>query len=428
MKSVFVRVFPVIMAAALTLSGQNRGGGAAGGGASRQPGNPGNSTPGLGTPGNSPNPSIPNNPRLPGTVDRDSTRIPEMARPLYFSGKVMLDDGTAPPDAAAIQTVCGGQYRTEGYTDSKGRFSIEYGKNAMSYMDASESGPSHIGPGRVPGGDPYGTVSRTGERNLMGCELRASLPGFRSDVVNLGTRRSLDNPDVGVIILHRLANVEGLTISATSAMAPKDAKKAFDKARNAARKGKFEDAQRDLEKAVELYPKYAAAWFELGRVQEQQKESAGARTSYSKSIESDSKFVNPYERLAAMALHERNWQEAADTSDRALKLNPYNFPQLWLFNAVANLNLHKLDAAERSAREAVKTDAEHNVPKSNQVLGIILAQKSDFSGAAEQMRAYLQFAPGAPDRAAVQKQLAALEQSLNASASTPTGGTADRKQ
>ena len=74
------------------------------------------------------------------------------------------------------------------------------------------------------------------ERDLMGCELRATLAGFRSDIVSLNGRRAMDNPDVGVIILHRMANVEGFTYSGTSAFAPKDAKKAYDKGREAVKK------------------------------------------------------------------------------------------------------------------------------------------------------------------------------------------------
>src|SRR6185436_8850699 len=69
-----------------------------------------------------------------------------------------------------------------------------------------------------------GSRSGPSERDLMGFEIRASLPGFRSDVVNLSGRRAFDNPDLGTIILHRMGNVEGTTISATSLNAPKDAK------------------------------------------------------------------------------------------------------------------------------------------------------------------------------------------------------------
>jgi len=106
----------------------------------------------------------------------------------------------------------------------------------------------------------------------MGCEIRASLAGFRSDSVNLAGRRMLDNPEVGTIVLHRLANVEGTTISATTLQAPKDARKAYEKALDASRKGKIEDAQKNLEKAVNIYPQFAAAWSELGAIHEKNNE------------------------------------------------------------------------------------------------------------------------------------------------------------
>jgi len=48
------------------------------------------------------------------------------------------------------------------------------------------------------------------ERDLMGCEIRAVLPGFRSEPVSLAGRRMFDNPDVGTIILHRWATSRAL--------------------------------------------------------------------------------------------------------------------------------------------------------------------------------------------------------------------------
>ncbi len=106
------------------------------------------------------------------------------------------------------------------------------------------------------------------ERDLQTCDLRAVLAGFRSDLISLSGRRYMDNPDVGTMILHRLANVEGFTTSATSAMAPKDARKAYDKGLEDQKKNKPDDAQKEFQKAVEVYPKYASAWYELGRVYE----------------------------------------------------------------------------------------------------------------------------------------------------------------
>ena len=85
------------------------------------------------------------------------------------------------------------------------------------------------------GREPLSGGQRGNAPGMAGCELRASLAGFRSDVVNLSGRRMFDNPDVGTIILHRQANVEGTTISRTTLEAPKDARKAYDKAREALR-------------------------------------------------------------------------------------------------------------------------------------------------------------------------------------------------
>src|SRR5205814_1216247 len=109
-------------------------------------------------------------------------------------------------------------------TDSKGHFSIQLGQNREMFADASET-PSRSGMNMS--SNPMGGGIR--ESQLMTCDLRASLPGFRSDLISLAARRYMDNPDVGTIVLHRLANVEGLTISATSALAPKDARKAYEK-------------------------------------------------------------------------------------------------------------------------------------------------------------------------------------------------------
>src|SRR4029077_21254811 len=106
---------------------------------------------------------------------------------------------------------------------------------------------------------PNGTSMFSGQ--YMGCDIQAQLPGFRSEVIHLDARRSMDNPEIGTIIMHRLANMDGLTISATTQLAPKDAKKAYDKGKAELDKKKPDEAQKEFEKAVSIYPKFAIAWF-----------------------------------------------------------------------------------------------------------------------------------------------------------------------
>jgi len=58
----------------------------------------------------------------------DRNQYPEMQRVFFFSGKVMMDDGTPPPETAVIERVCNGVPRPEAYTDSKGRFNFQLGR------------------------------------------------------------------------------------------------------------------------------------------------------------------------------------------------------------------------------------------------------------------------------------------------------------
>ena len=78
--------------------------------------------PGPTTPGRDPFPTDRGRqPRTPSERDTRDTFPQEMPRPIFISGKVMLQDGTPPPDSVVIERVCNGLARPEGYTDSKGQ-------------------------------------------------------------------------------------------------------------------------------------------------------------------------------------------------------------------------------------------------------------------------------------------------------------------
>ena len=375
--------------------------------------------PGASTPGPTPSPGRTPSPTTP-TYDprqQQQQQFPEMQRPVFLSGKVTLDDGSPPPEPVKIERVCNGMPRPEGYTDSKGRFSIQLGQNSAMFADASVSsaGMDTFGGGsmnnrnRIDTMAPGSGLGGVTERDLMGCELRADLPGYVSDVVNLSGRRLMDNPDVGIIVLRSIAGVEGKAISFTTLAAPKDAKKAYEKAQNSLKKKKTDDAQKELEKAVVAYPKYAVAWQLLGQIHQQAGRPEEARKAFGEALAADSKYVNPYLNLAALSAAEEKWQEVADTTDRLIRLNPIQFPQAYFYNSIANFNLQKWDASEKSAREAVKLDTGHRMPRAQYVLGILLANKAEYPAAVEQIKGYLQFAPQAPDAAQVKKQLTDIE-------------------
>ncbi|HXB73507.1 MAG TPA: tetratricopeptide repeat protein [Candidatus Acidoferrales bacterium] len=362
------------------------------------------------------------------TTTNPNNTSPSMPTPIYVSGRVMVDDGTPLPEAVTIQRVCNGAPHAEGYTDSKGFFAFELGNRNMAVQDASEFGGGGIGGGGMGGGGMggggFGGIGQSSQQSTAGgsmansstysdrrfanCELQAKLAGYRSQVINLGNRRSMDDPNVGTILLHRVGTAEGNTVSAVSLAAPKDARKAYDRGMEALKKQKAEEARKDFAKAVELYPKYAAAWSELGKLQAPDDPEA-ARKSFGAAVEADPKFTGPYMHLAVLALHEKNWLEVAELTDRVVKLDPFDYPNAFFYNAVANYNLKRMEAAEQSAVQAEKLDTRHLMPQVNQLLGMLAAIRKDYTAAAAAFRNYLKIAPDGPEAATVRSQLVEAE-------------------
>ena len=79
-------------------------------------------------------------------------------------------------------------------------------------------------------------------------------------------------------------------------------------------------------------------------------------------------------------------------------------------------------------REGQKIDTQHRYPKLEHVLGVLLAEKQDFPGAAEHMRTYLKFAPDAQDAGMVKKQLTEIEKLSSAGKLTPNPAPAPQPQ
>jgi Tfp pilus assembly protein PilF len=380
------------------------------------------STGGAGTadasaPGRNPtNPSTSPTTVPPWNPNTNNTPSPSMTRPIFLSGKVMFDDGAPANSDIRIERVCGAGQHLEAHTDSKGRFSFQLGANSALDTSAEDSGAggSFGRPGG--GGGGYSPFSRNGSNQGMGndglfaCEIRAAYPGYRSDTIPLANRRSLDDPELGTIILHRLANVKGSTISLTTAQAPKAAQKNYEKGLQLTEKGKFEEAEKHFLEATDTYPKFAAAWFALGQVQQRQNKAGDARKSYQSAIEADGKYVSPYEQLALLAAQGGNWEETANYSKTAIDLNPVEFPSAFWFNAVANYNLKKSDDAEKSAKALVKLDTRHRYPQVESMLAQFAVNRADYPEAATHLKAYLTLVPNAKDADALKAELMKIEQ------------------
>jgi len=172
---------------------------------------------------------------------------------MYLEGRVTTDDGTPVPHDVMIERVCNAGIRQQVYASARGEFTMDLGSRADKYVDASADGNNQDG--QTTRTNNNGTERGIPRRELSNCELRASVSGFRSNVISLmDLTPTSSSVDVGSITVHRTTKVKGLTVSASSYNAPKDARRAYEQGLQAEKKGNLADARQDFEKACNIYP------------------------------------------------------------------------------------------------------------------------------------------------------------------------------
>jgi Tfp pilus assembly protein PilF len=347
-------------------------------------------------------------PHAGGAVDLPSAGSPIMERntdprSVFISGKVVLQGGGT-PGRIAIERVCNGMARREGYTNSKGNFQFELGRNSTD-RDASQADSDRMVTNKNARVPPSGGS----DIRYDDCELRAIMPGFLSSTVPMRVYSDSTQVEVGTIVLTRTGAPEAPTVSVNTMIVPKEAREAFEKGRKAGAEKKFDEAVTELNKAVTVYPQYAVAWSLLGEIHRLQNQFEPARVEYGKALSADPKFLSPYFGLATIAVVENKWTEAAQRTDELIQLNPAAYPMAYFFNAAANLNLGNLDAAELSARKFQQVDKAHTRPDIALLLANILAGKHQYAEAAQLYRDYLAVKPDAPNAEALKKEAQRLD-------------------
>ena len=336
--------------------------------------------------------------------------------PILLTGRVLLENGSPPPSPAKIELVCNSIAHSEGFTDTQGNFGIQFGGSAAAVsQDADEhdrlspsvAEPTQLAPSAssVEAG-----ASTASDKKFLDCELRAVLTGYRSQSVPLKPLHLMENPDIGAIVIRpNGAQSDGAVVTVQSLAVPNQARRLFERAQAELRTGKTDLARLNLEKAVAMYAEFAEAWCELGKLQAASGGLDAARDSFERARHADPNLVDPYLQLATMALWNRKWQEVADLSAKALDLDPVDYPQLFLYAAMANYNLRKTETAARNIERARSLDSRHTFPEIEYMAGVIMAERKDYAAAAAHLRVYLQLAPDADDAGSARSRLAEAE-------------------
>jgi tetratricopeptide (TPR) repeat protein len=319
----------------------------------------------------------------PTALDRNNK---EMTSAVVLYGKVMLSDGSAPPEGIEVQYSCHNRAEVRSNVDKKGNFRLDL-SGLVKLNTRQDSLP----------------------QSLVDCDVRVQDPRFplaRLDLTGLRLNVSTELPP---IVLRTSTRAENALVSVNSLKAPSNASKAFADGKDFAAKQQFAEAKASYEKAAKLYPEYSAAWYEIGMADIKLGDIPAAKTAFQTSAEKDPSYVSPQLQLALLAMRDQDWKTAKERSANILTIDPDDFPHVYLINGGACFNLKEVDAAEKSVRRGIEIDKDKKVPRLYSLLGMILASKNDNAGAAQAYRDYLAAVPQAPDAERVKAQIASLE-------------------
>lgn len=370
-----------------------------------------------------PAPPPPAKPTQPASPAPGSSQPTEPSAPddlvLFLRGTIATNDGTRLPNDTLVERICNNTVLQQVYATPGGDFSMQMGSRYGAFLDASGSPASQESVANK------ASTEGIPRHDLMNCELRASAGGFRSNSINLADLTpSGRDIDVGAIVVERATKIKGMTLSATPYKAPSNARKAYEKGLETERKGKLAEARKYFEQALEIYPRYASAWFQLGTVFEKLNQKDSARAAYMRATTIDTRFLPPYLSLAEMAYEAGNWTEVlqftghiidsdllneGDVAGYVLDLDESQPAEAYFYNAVANYKLNNVEEAEKSALKAEHLDLRPDFPQLHLLLADIFAGKKNYAVAISELRAYLELAPHAEDGGQVREQLAQLE-------------------
>ena len=304
-------------------------------------------------------------------------------------GKLTVEGEPMLWEPVLVLVTCDGKIAHVTQTDSKGNFVISSTQvpGALSLQEDAK---------------------RQMETHFEGCTVQGAFAGFQSGTITITHRNLRDDPSIGTIKLSRATGATGAAVSSTTASAPPKALKSYEKARVDLQGQNTEQAQHDLQKAVEIDPSFAEAWYQLGKLQ-QASNVEDAKNSFTKAVVADPAYVLPYGRLAALAAKDGKWSEVVSHTNKALQLSPVGTPQLWYYSALANWQLGNADAAEASALKSLALDPLHAIPNTEQLLAVILSKKGDYAGALTHLRNCLAYLTDGTNAEFVKSQIAQLE-------------------
>ncbi len=184
------------------------------------------------------------------------------------------------------------------------------------------------------------------------------------------------------------------TVSLTQLAIPGKAASEYQRAQAEFAKGNFDAGLKRMERAVEIAPRFATAWNDLGTIRYKRQEYAKAEECFRRALDADSASYMPLVNLGGVLINLGRIEEALGYNQRAVAARPSD--------ALANsqlgqtyFRLGQLDNAVKYLEAAVKLDPGH-FSSPQLFLAEIHAQRGEKSLAADELAAFLKLHPDHP--------------------------------
>lgn len=307
---------------------------------------------------------------------------------VWLTGRIILEDGSPPLGPVRLVLVCEGRIVQEAVSSAEGLFSL------MISVDSNML--QAIVGGSMPQASQNQAQPGSNRLDLSGCSLcLAGGQKSHAEPIRLGPRNSLDDPDVGMIVIRQPARSPGTTVSLDSLRVPESARRFVKEAVEILSRRPSPDyrkAARKLEKAVEIYPRFAVAWQLLGQVRGELRDTAGARRAFEKGLSADPAYAKAHLSLARLDLYEEKWADAAAQAQAALEIHK-DSPQALYFKGIAKYYSGQPGDAEEAFVRLKQTGFARFYPVALFHLGVIYLKQAKHAEAVESFELYLKEMP-----------------------------------
>lgn len=200
----------------------------------------------------------------------------------------------------------------------------------------------------------------------------------------------------------------GPAVSAAELNVPEKARKEFDKGNDLMRDNKPEQARAHYEKAIQIYPNYAAAFNNLGVIWVRANDLAKASDAFTRALAADPQYSNAAMNLARLIYKDHDWPRLEDLLKRAIVGEPQNAEALTML-AITEYSLKKWPDAVAYAERV------HTLPHGNYAVVHFLAARCLVSlnkplDAIAEYKIFLKEAPNSASAPEAQQELARLQE------------------